>query len=189
MAAFWTSVICTPTILSNARPSSWWRSSMELAYDSLVPLADFNAEGVHRLDIIPRLGLDYYVILCLFIIRVVSTIHLQKQFPCKCIIVTLLCIRAPLTQRHYWVVLGGDINLAIWARPGRVDMPVRIFIDDKEYSGVTITPKDIVELSPHSTLKATWERKILCQKRCGGAEKERQGSKHWGRARKVTDDW
>lgn len=127
--------------LSTAKSYNWWRSSMELAYNSLVPVAGYNTEGTHRLDIGVRAGFDYPVILCPCFIRVVPTIHLQKQFPCKCIWVTVPCIDVRMVQRYCWVALVEDINSAVWARPRHVDRPVRILINDKEYAGVTISPK------------------------------------------------
>ncbi|KAB8302836.1 hypothetical protein EYC80_006175 [Monilinia laxa] len=45
---------------------NWWptfEQRMEPVYNSLVPVVDFNAEGVHQLDIMARPGLDHYVIL------------------------------------------------------------------------------------------------------------------------------
>lgn len=56
----------------------------------------FDVEEACWLGIMTRLGLDYYVILYPFIIRAVSTIRLQKQFPYKCILVAVPCVHVRL---------------------------------------------------------------------------------------------
>lgn len=141
VAACWTLVICTPAIHGQLEIILLMMFEHETSIQFPCSCGWFWCRGSPPIGYMPTSGLDYYVILCPSIIRVAPTIRLQKQFPCKCILVTVPYFHARLMQRHYWVVLVEDIDFAVWARPRHVDRPVWIFVDDKEYARVMITPK------------------------------------------------